>query len=162
MTWTTVTGRPHHGSEDLLSGTADGSGIVAVEIPQLGGDVLADPFARHFQGVLFVQVLLKDVHQAAFVGGRKLSHDGHLTSIGSGIVSPFRLLFVSTLLAQAPRPHDRTAGVAAASVLTTIVLSRPHHVLPSRSPEPERQSKRANAAHRGTCLARYQLAVATP
>ena len=37
---------------------ADGTGVAAVEIFQLGGDVLADPLAWHFQGVLFVEVLL--------------------------------------------------------------------------------------------------------
>jgi hypothetical protein len=61
VAWTTITGRPPHGSDDFLSGPADRSGIVAVEILQLGGDVLAYPFARHSQGVLFVQVLLQDV-----------------------------------------------------------------------------------------------------
>jgi hypothetical protein len=41
-----------------LSGPADRSSVVAVEISQLSDDVLADPLARHIQGVLFVQVLL--------------------------------------------------------------------------------------------------------
>ena len=58
VAWTTLMG----GLDDLLSGPADRSGIVAVEILQLGGDVLVYPLARHFQGVLFIQVLLQNVH----------------------------------------------------------------------------------------------------
>jgi hypothetical protein len=43
---------------ERLSGSADRTGVVAVEVFQLGRDVLADPLAWHFQGVLFVEVLL--------------------------------------------------------------------------------------------------------
>ena len=51
-------------------------------------------------------------------------------------LGPFRLLFVSTLLAQSPCPHDRTAGVAAATVLTNIVLRRPTEFLPRTASNP--------------------------
>jgi hypothetical protein len=50
---------------------ADRPGVVAVEVSQLGGDVLPYPFGRQFQGLLFVEVLPLDVHEDAFVGGCK-------------------------------------------------------------------------------------------
>jgi hypothetical protein len=50
-----VTGTAH-GNSRTIAGTA--TSVVAVEISQLSDDVLADPLARHIQGVLFVQVLL--------------------------------------------------------------------------------------------------------